>query len=103
MIPRGIESPFQNALRKTALDVSGELWRAGRTGRNKYYQEGFRTKTPVREYLHLLLRNEMTLTTSNVREFSTVQGLIWEDWAKAQKGRQAAHLSNTHSNRHAKG
>jgi tRNA(fMet)-specific endonuclease VapC len=28
-------------------------------------------------------RNGMTLITSNVREFSRVQGLNWEDWAKA--------------------
>jgi tRNA(fMet)-specific endonuclease VapC len=29
------------------------------------------------------LRHKMTLITSNVREFSRVQGLNWEDWAKA--------------------
>lgn len=29
------------------------------------------------------LRYKMTLVTSNVREFSRVQGLHWEDWAKA--------------------
>jgi tRNA(fMet)-specific endonuclease VapC len=28
-------------------------------------------------------RNGMTLITSNVREFSRVPGLDWEDWAKA--------------------
>jgi tRNA(fMet)-specific endonuclease VapC len=29
------------------------------------------------------LRHRMTLVTANVREFSRVQGLRWEDWAKA--------------------
>ena len=29
------------------------------------------------------LRHKMTLITSNVREFSRVRGLVWEDWAQA--------------------
>jgi tRNA(fMet)-specific endonuclease VapC len=29
------------------------------------------------------LRNELTLVTANVREFSRIKGLKWEDWAKA--------------------
>ena len=28
------------------------------------------------------LRDGLTLVTSNVREFSRVKGLLWEDWAK---------------------
>jgi tRNA(fMet)-specific endonuclease VapC len=28
------------------------------------------------------LRHELTLVTANVREFSRVKGLAWEDWAK---------------------
>jgi tRNA(fMet)-specific endonuclease VapC len=28
------------------------------------------------------LRNKVTLVTANVREFSRVKGLDWEDWAK---------------------
>ncbi len=27
-------------------------------------------------------RRGMTLVTSNVREFSRIKGLVWEDWAK---------------------
>ena len=30
------------------------------------------------------LRHELTLVTANVREFSRIKGLVWEDWAKAQ-------------------
>ena len=29
------------------------------------------------------LHQELTLVTTNVREFSRVKGLVWEDWAKA--------------------
>ena len=29
------------------------------------------------------LRRKMTLITANVREFSRVEGLLWEDWARA--------------------
>ena len=29
------------------------------------------------------LRHKMTLITSNVREFSRVKGLVWQDWASA--------------------
>ena len=29
------------------------------------------------------LRHQLTLVTANVREFSRVKGLEWEDWAKA--------------------
>ena len=28
------------------------------------------------------LRHELTLVTANVREFSRIKGLSWEDWAK---------------------
>ena len=28
------------------------------------------------------LRHELTLVTANVREFSRIKGLAWEDWAK---------------------
>jgi len=28
------------------------------------------------------LRHQLTLVTSNVREFSRIKGLEWEDWAK---------------------
>jgi len=28
------------------------------------------------------LQHELTLVTANVREFSRVKGLVWEDWAK---------------------
>ena len=28
------------------------------------------------------LRNELTLVTSNQREFSRVKGLLWEDWGR---------------------
>jgi len=29
------------------------------------------------------LRHQLTLVTANVREFSRIKGLEWEDWAKA--------------------
>jgi len=42
---------------------------------------------PLGAYDYLIagqaLAREMTLVTSNVREFSRVRGLAWEDWAKA--------------------
>lgn len=43
--------------------------------------------TPIGAYDVLIagaaLRRGMTLVTANVREFSRVEGLTWEDWASA--------------------
>ena len=42
--------------------------------------------TPIGAYDLLMagqaLRHQLTLVTSNVKEFSRVKGLIWEDWAR---------------------
>ncbi len=45
------------------------------------------TGKPVGAYDLLIagqaLRHELTLVTANVKEFSRIKGLRWEDWAKA--------------------
>jgi tRNA(fMet)-specific endonuclease VapC len=46
-----------------------------------------RQGTPIGPYDLLIagqaLRHDMTLITANVREFSRVEGLRWEDWTRA--------------------
>ena len=63
--------PFEIADAKLAGELRARLEAAG---------------TPIGAYDLLLagqaMRHNMTLITANVREFSRVKGLLWEDWSK---------------------
>ena len=63
--------PFEDADSRTAGSLRATLEATGK---------------PIGAYDLLVagqaLRDRLTLVTSNVREFSRVSGLVWQDWAK---------------------
>lgn len=77
---RAVETFFRGSVRLLAFDQRD----AEVSGRIRYQLEA--VGKPIGAYDVLIagqaLAREMTLVTSNVREFSRVRGLAWEDWAK---------------------
>jgi len=77
---RAVETFFRGSVRLLAFEQrDGEA-----AGRIRCQLEA--AGKPIGAYDVLIagqaLAREMTLVTSNVREFSRVRGLAWEDWAK---------------------
>ena len=89
----GVEKSIQKEVRRARL----QTFFAGPIVLMNFEEEDAKAAGAVRSRLELVgrpigaydllmagqaLRNNVTLVTANVREFSRVKGLDWEDWAK---------------------